>query len=367
MHTIGSAKNKFDLTAFQLIGDQYDGVFFVYDLDDRKFIYLNEAFEPVWKRRVDEVMEHPASLLDSIHPEDRDHVVKNYEKLQAERLKLRMQFRVVWPYTTDRWIRLKVYPLAQNGQTSWVAGMAEDDSSRMKNIFNMQKINARKDSMLEILSHDLRGPIGIVQGLAAAIEEDLPKSDVSQSQRHLQIIQQICQRNIDLIRDLVHQEFLESSEVELSRERLDLVWEINKVIAQYRNAQESLSKVFELTSSQEQVYCKIDSMKFMQVINNLISNAIKFTPDGGIIRIHVEKKRSEVLITVRDNGIGIPEKHHPYLFDKFTEARRPGLKGEESVGLGRSIIKNIVEMHKGKIWFKSEVNKGSSFFIQLPI
>ena len=92
----------------------------------------------------------------------------------------------------------------------------------------------------------------------------------------------------------------------------------------------------------------------MQVINNLISNSIKFTPDGGEITVSLEEKENTVLITVADTGIGIPEKYHDTLFDKFTRARRPGIKGEPSVGLGMSIIKTIVEWHQGTIWFESQ-------------
>ncbi|WP_181885183.1 PAS domain-containing sensor histidine kinase [Pontibacter diazotrophicus] len=362
---MSSSNNNLDLTVFKLVGDQYDGVFFVFDLEAGEFVYLNDALETLWKRKVKEVMENPASLLDSIHTEDREHVTANYRKLLEEREKMHLQFRVVWPYTTDRWMRLKVYPLGQAEQVHLVAGMAEDDSSRMKNIFNMQKINARKDSMLEILAHDLRGPISLVQTLAGVIEEDLPKSESEHSRKQLKIIQEICKRNIDLIRDLVHQEFLESAQVEVNKERLDVVWEIKEVIKLYRDSQQNLGKEFKLNSSHEQVYARVDSMKFMQVINNLVSNALKFTHEGGVISIYIEKNEDDVVISVKDNGIGIPEKHHPCLFDKFTEARRPGLKGEESVGLGMSVIKTIVELHQGKIWFESEENKGTTFFIQL--
>lgn len=90
--------------------------------------------------------------------------------------------------------------------------------------------------------------------LGVVLEEDLPASDNDHSRKQLQIIQQICKRNIDLIRDLVHQKFLESAQVEVNKERLDLVWEINEVIERYRNTQENLAKVLELTFSQEQVY-----------------------------------------------------------------------------------------------------------------
>ncbi len=103
------------------------------------------------------------------------------------------------------------------------------------------------------------------------------------------------------------------------------------------------------------------------MITNLISNSIKFTHDDGVITVRVEDKeeRGTVLISVADNGIGIPNKYHTSLFDKFIRARRPGLRQEASIGLGMSIIKTIVEWHKGKIWFESKENEGTTFYVQI--
>lgn len=125
-------------------------------------------------------------------------------------------------------------------------------------------------------------------------------------------------------------------------------------------------KTFSFVTSCDKVYVSLDDTKFMQVVNNLISNAIKFTPDGGKITLALEEQDESLLVRVEDTGVGIPQKYHATLFDKFTNARRPGIKGEPSVGLGMSIIKTIVEWHQGKIWFESEENKGTRFFVQIP-
>lgn len=98
----------------------------------------------------------------------------------------------------------------------------------------------------------------------------------------------------------------------------------------------------------------------------MISNAIKFASDGGEITLRIEEQEEHVLFTVEDNGVGIPAHLQEGLFEKFPKARRPGLKGEPSTGLGMSIIKTIVEWHNGRIWFESEENKGAIFYIELP-
>ena len=111
----------------------------------------------------------------------------------------------------------------------------------------------------------------------------------------------------------------------------------------------------------------LDESKFMQIINNLMTNALKFTKDDGIISLSVKEQHYSVLFTFSDNGIGIPKQFHTSIFEKFTEARRKGLKGEPTGGLGLSIVKLIVEWHKGKIWFESEEGRGVTFHFTVPV
>ncbi|RZL10649.1 MAG: ATP-binding protein [Hymenobacter sp.] len=105
----------------------------------------------------------------------------------------------------------------------------------------------------------------------------------------------------------------------------------------------------------------------MQVLNNLLGNCLKFTPDGGVVSVRVTQQPTQILLTVADTGIGIPAALLPRLFERFTPARRVGLRGEKSTGLGMSVIKTIVALHHGRIWVESEENRGTTFFIQLPL
>jgi two-component system sensor histidine kinase VicK len=145
-----------------------------------------------------------------------------------------------------------------------------------------------------------------------------------------------------------------------------MVERFEEIMEQYKQSENQIAKTFCFFPGGEEIYVEFDDMKLMQAVNNLISNAIKFTPKGGIITVCLTDKDKTVLITVADNGIGIPQKYHDTLFDKFTRARRPGLNGEPTTGLGMSIIKTIVEWHRGQIWFESEENKGSTFYIEIP-
>jgi two-component system sensor histidine kinase VicK len=180
------------------------------------------------------------------------------------------------------------------------------------------------------------------------------------------MIEKIAQKNINLIQSLLQREQLLTEALEIKTERLDAVCEINQAIAMYIESEENLQKHISFTYSQGKIYAELDSLKFLQVINNLVSNAIKFTNEYGNITIHLEKLENTFLLSVQDDGIGIPKNLQPYLFQKYTEAGRTGVNGQESVGLGMWIVKSVVEEHHGKIWFESMEGSGSTFYVEIP-
>jgi two-component system sensor histidine kinase VicK len=111
----------------------------------------------------------------------------------------------------------------------------------------------------------------------------------------------------------------------------------------------------------------ISREKIWRVISNLISNAIKFSPNGAIINLKITGDNDAIKIAVADNGIGIPDNIKDLVFNKFTSAKRPGTAGEKSFGLGLSICRQIIENHDGEIWFESNTDNGTTFYISLPL
>jgi two-component system sensor histidine kinase VicK len=181
------------------------------------------------------------------------------------------------------------------------------------------------------------------------------------------MIEEIACNNIQLIQSILKREQLVANNVGIKKERLDMVWEVKHAMAMYLEAQKSLQKDINFTYSQEKIYAEVDSLKFIQVVNNLVSNALKFTGPKGAIQVHLKRLESTFLLTVQDDGIGIPEKLQPFLFQKYSKAGRIGLDGQDSVGLGMWIVKSIVDEHQGKVWFESEEGTGSTFYVELPI
>jgi two-component system NtrC family sensor kinase len=111
----------------------------------------------------------------------------------------------------------------------------------------------------------------------------------------------------------------------------------------------------------------LDAKRFGQVLNNLLSNAVKYTPEGGTVSLETQIASDTMLIQIIDTGLGIPEEDIPHLFEKFYRVKHQEHLASEGTGLGLAIVKAIVEQHDGKIWVESELGKGSSFNIELPI
>lgn len=191
-------------------------------------------------------------------------------------------------------------------------------------------------------------------------QEEVEKKNI------LQIIDRTCDRSLRLINDLLSTEYHETQKVEFKKERLDIIDRFHSIVETYRLSYTGRDKNFIVEPVGKKVYIHVDELKFMLVVNNLISNAYKFTEKKGTIKLSAEEKEKSMLIKIEDDGIGIPEKLKPMIFDKFTKARRTGLQGERPVGLGMIIIKRMVELHDGKVWFESKEGKGTTFFVEIP-
>lgn len=179
------------------------------------------------------------------------------------------------------------------------------------------------------------------------------------------VMENTCRDSGSLIRDCVDGKFMDPTSVDYKAVRVDLVQNTGQVADTYRQGHLA-AKHFPFQHSQPTLYVEIDNNKFLQVINNLTSNAIKFTNESGRIAVSPAQHPNHVLVTVADDGIGIPAHLLPVLSDRFTPARRPGLRGEKTTGLDMHTIETIVRLHQGSIWVESEENVGTTFCIQLP-
>jgi two-component system sensor histidine kinase VicK len=338
---------------------------FSFDVQLNQFTYINPAFKQYAILKEDTSTTVDIEKL--IHPEDTGFVKEAYQELLQEDKKKNIEFRIVLPDKTIKTMRVEAFLISYAERQQIITGIIEDISYFKDHSDTLNKFSNKKNSLLNILSHDLLGPLGAIQNLSALIKKKTANSEIKDLSKLLNSIEKITSHSISMIRNLLSQEFLESASAKLVLRRTNIVAVIREMIEEYKQSEEVLLRTFNFSASPEVIQIDIDETKLAQAVNNLISNALKFTHENGIIDISIKEEGDEsALLIIRDNGIGIPEKHHDNLFDKFTSARRTGLNGEVSNGLGMSIIKSIIDWHHGQIWFQSKENEGTTFYIRLP-
>ncbi|WCT14727.1 sensor histidine kinase [Mucilaginibacter jinjuensis] len=225
----------------------------------------------------------------------------------------------------------------------------------------IEKASAFKNEVLGMVAHDLRNPIGAIESVTLIMELDEMDDDTADN---VYMIKASCTKAMSIINDLLEVAKNDNSDV-IETQRLELNQLLRNIIEMWR-FRENIKNDIVLTSNQPEVFAAINVEKFQRVIDNLISNAIKFSKETDKIEVNVTQSKTGILIEVKDYGLGIPKEMLPHIFERFSKAGRQGVRGEQSTGLGLSIVRQIVEKHHGQIEVQSEEKKGSTFRISLP-
>jgi len=227
----------------------------------------------------------------------------------------------------------------------------------------LEKYIEEKNHILSFVAHDLRSPIAAIQGLIqlmkmnALTEEEFPLM--------LNKIENLCQNTTLIISDIIEAARLEEIQtIDTHKVSVrDLLYRASQVMESIAERKKITIKIDEFP---DEIYIQAQSEKIVRVLENLISNAIKFSFEKSDIFIGSYILDHKVVIYVKDEGIGIPENLRQKLFDRFTKSGRLGTQGEKSLGLGMNIVRKIVELHKGSIDIESAVGKGTTIKIILP-
>jgi signal transduction histidine kinase len=220
-----------------------------------------------------------------------------------------------------------------------------------------------KDRILRTVAHDLRNPVGGIASLTGLMAEE---SEYNDEQKELiNLIKETSNNSLELINEILEITDNISTKLNKEKEIVEINSLLNKSVEllRFKAAEKHQQIILELMDTPVELL--IGREKIWRVISNLISNAIKFSNENSPIHVTLTDEGSEVKIAVADNGIGIPDDIKPRVFNTFTDAKRPGTAGEKSFGLGLSICYQIIENHDGKIWFDSEVGKGTTFYVTL--
>jgi PAS domain S-box-containing protein len=328
----------------------------------------------------EEFISHPNRAMQVIHPDDRESVEANMETLRREGGEYMQEFRVVHPDGRIVWIGDDATvvageddkPLHVQGYLRDITPLKDAEAKQQAALEREQAANeklrelgAMKDDFVALVSHELRTPLTSIRGYLELVLEG-PDSLSKENGEFLGIVDRNAARLERLVDDLLFMARLGSGTLELSLQDTDLG----------ALARESVDAATPRASAQAvELECAVEEVpavrgdpgRLGQLLDNLISNAVKFTPDGGHVDVRVFPQNGDVAIEIADTGIGISADEQGQLFQKFFRTSAAGDRAIQGTGLGLSISKAIVEAHAGRIELESEENIGTTVRVLIPV
>ena len=246
----------------------------------------------------------------------------------------------------------------ENGKVIGIASLAQDVTERVR-------IDQMKRDFVSIVSHELRTPLTAIRGALGLILGGATGKAPEKMNDLIKIADDNTQRLLHIINDILDIDKIESGVLEYHFSNVPVMLLVDKAVTNNSSYAQQYDVKLLITKRLE-ACINADNNRIMQVLDNLVSNAIKFSPKGGEVELSVTRHESNIRISVRDYGPGIPTDFQDKLFDKFTQADFSNTRGASGAGLGLNIAKAVIEHHKGQIGFRTEQNQGTTFYFDLP-
>ena len=240
----------------------------------------------------------------------------------------------------------------------------------LTDITEHEKIEHDRKQFVSNISHELRTPLTSVRSYSEALVDGAIK-DEKVAVEFLNVIQTETDRMIRMISDLLHLSRMDAKQQVINRELIIFKDLVNHILDRFdmilqSEDYEGKNYIIKRELMEEEVWVEIDQDKLIQVIDNIMNNAIKYSPDGGTIYVRLMSTHNQLVLSIQDQGLGIPQESIPHLFDRFYRVDKARSRAQGGSGLGLSIAKEEIELHNGTIWVNSIENKGTTFFISLP-
>ena len=234
----------------------------------------------------------------------------------------------------------------------------------LNDITQLKELDRLKNEMIRMTSHDLKNPLQAAMANLDLLRDDLTDNPDPEIARTMDVIERQLQRMNRIIRGILDLERARMGALKL--EPHDPSRLIDETVDELRHVVEEQKLVFqvEVDSNLPLILCDFD--QFKRALVNLVENAFKFTPSGGRVSLTARVRQDSVIFTIADSGVGIPEDAQAYVFDRFFRVNQAGTEHVSGSGLGLSLVKTVVDNHKGKIWLTSSIGHGTTFHVQIP-
>jgi two-component system sensor histidine kinase VicK len=261
------------------------------------------------------------------------------------------------------------FSLIQRGEDGYLSGLV----CVLHDITEQEKIDRERRQFVSNVSHELRTPLTSMRSYIEALNDGAWK-DPEVAPSFLKVTQDETDRMIRMINDLLSLSRMDSGRVKLDLELVNLNELFNYILDRFEmmlnqeNEQQHEQKNYTIKRdfTKRDLWVEIDTDKFIQVVDNIMNNAIKYSPDGGIITCRLLETHNHVILSITDQGLGIPKKDVNRIFDRFFRVDKARSRAQGGTGLGLAISKEVIELHHGRIWVDSVEGKGSTFYISLP-
>lgn len=347
-----------DAAILQSVGDGL----FAADLDGN-VILVNLAAEELLELKEEEILGRPLYKVFVLYDEE-GKIVPEEERPIYIALETGGEINKIFVYKgkDKRKIFLNIIatPIRQRDKVIGAIGVVRD-------VTKEKEVDRMKTEFISLASHQLRTPLSAIKWFTEMlIAGDAGALNPEQNDFAKNIIDS-TERMIELVNSLLNISRIESGRIIISPEPTDLKKLVESIATELRVKFEQKRQVFVLSVHDSLPQITIDPQLIRQVYLNLLTNAIKYSPEGGEITVFISRNNEEIISQVSDNGYGIPKEQQGKVFKKFFRAENVAKMETDGTGLGLYLIKAIVESSKGKIWFQSEAGKGTSFWFSLPV
>lgn len=308
---------------------------------DGQLIYANHASKIL--------INHWHTKIGNQIPADWRHIIiDSYKKQKSRYEELEIN---------DKIFSLQVVPIKNSGYVNIYA----------QDVTVQRHSDIMKSEFVSLASHQLRSPLTAVRWLTERLQQ-ADTGPLNDAQKEIaRLLRATSLRLIHLVNDLLNISRLESGRIIVEPTPTQIHEFINQILTELKMLIEQKQHTIKLQISRQVPYTLlIDPQLFHEVLTNLLTNAIKYTPDQGTIEISAKRQAKSILFSVSDSGFGIPKEEHSKIFNRFYRATNVAAKDIDGTGLGLYLVKLLLEASGGKIWFNSDLDKGTKFYFTIP-
>lgn len=354
---------------FRQIAENTDQVFWISDPETSQIVYISPAYEQIWGVSCASLYENPRSFIDAVYLDDLPQFIMT---VQNKKDGFDTEYRIKRPDSSIRWIHDRAFPLQDaTGEVYRVVGIAEDITQRKqaeeeieKALTKEKELGELKSRFVSMTSHEFRTPLAVICSSAEILMNFGHRLDEKSKRDHLECIQTYVNHTTRLLDDILLINKAETGNLVFQPDLLDIVLFCQSLTQEIQLSSSNHTIVFS-GNSQSHVIGNFDKKILRQIFVNLLSNAIKYSPNSAIVNFNLDITESNVIFSIQDQGIGIPEADQAKLFQSFHRAEN--VSNIPGTGLGLSIVDKCVDLHQGTIAVNSQLGRGTTFIVTIPL